>query len=106
MLAGLDRQEIAFACKVALTSDAVREREWIVEQEVFIAKDIEKKRQIVGRNEAQRFVARDIEQAVRRIERRREQGARSPFETMGLAVAGVDDRAAVARQHIEHVVVE
>src|SRR5688572_2828452 len=106
MLARLDRQEIAVACKIALPSHAIRKRKWIVEQEIFVAEDVEEKRQVARRNKPQGFGPRDVEQAKRRVERRREQGAWSPFKAVGLAGARIDDRAAVARQYEEYVVVE
>src|SRR5215813_6586427 len=106
MLAGPDRQEVAFAGEVALAPDPLRKGARIVEQKPLVAEDIEQERQVVGGNEPHRFGARRVEQAVRRVEGRREQGARSPFEAVRFPLADVDRGAAMAGEHVERLVIE
>ena len=72
----------------------------------LVAEDIEQERQVVGGNDPHRLDARDVEQPVGRVQRRREQRARPPFEAVDLALADLDDGAAVPGEHVKDLVVE
>src|SRR5205823_6477818 len=101
-----DRKEIAFARKIAVASLPLWKGKGIVEQEFLVAEHVEQKRQVVRRDEPHRFGPRGVEQAIRRVERRREQRARTPFETVGLAFAAANGGAPVSGEDVEHLVIK
>ena len=57
VLARPDRKKVPLACKVAIASDAFRKGEGIIEQKIFVAKDVEQEGQVVRRDEPHRLVS-------------------------------------------------
>src|SRR5437879_3441255 len=100
MLAGFNGEKIALAREIALPARALWERKRVVEDEGLVAEDIHDEGQIVPRHDPHRLGAGGIEQPERRVEWRREQRPRSPFEAV-LLFADLDGCAAVAGEHIE-----
>src|SRR3954467_5388171 len=45
-----DRQEVTLAGEIALASDTLGKRKWIVEKKALVAKHVEQERQVIGGN--------------------------------------------------------
>ena len=92
--------------KLAAAPDPLRKRKRMIEHEALVAEHVHEERQIVAADEPRRRAAGAVGEPEAGIEGRREQRARAPFERVRLALARLDAGAAVARQHVEHLVIE
>ncbi len=100
------RDEIALAAEEARAALTLREFAGVFEDEGLVAKKVEKQRQIGRHGKARALPAAAVEMAIARIERQGEEALRTPFETVGPTVARLDRRAAVAREHVDDLLVE
>ena len=100
------RDEIALAGEEAGRALPIDERGAVVEHERLVVEQVEHGRQVVGRAQPRALAAAGIEMLVAAVERQREQALRPPFEAMLPAIAGLDHGAAVAGQHVHHLLVD
>src|SRR5437763_5879547 len=100
------RDELAFAAEMRGRSLPFRELEWIVENERLVVEEVELQAEIIDRCQAGTLPAAGVEMLVAGIERQREQALWSPFEAVLASIAGLDRRAAVARQHVDDFFIE
>src|SRR5215216_2361442 len=77
---GPDRRHFAFTVVVPRQSFTLGEGERVVEKERLVVIDVHQDAQRIGAGKAYRLAAGSVEDLIARIERRREQAARSPFE--------------------------
>src|SRR5581483_12474364 len=87
-------------------AETLAELERVVEDERLVVEEVHHDREIVRRREPRALAAARVEVAVAGVQRQREQALRAPFERVLAAVGGLDRRAAVAREDVDHFFIQ
>ncbi len=98
--------EVAFAGEIRVLAGARGELEIGFEHEALVVEGVHDEGQVGGRDEQRALAPAAVEMTVLRVERDREQAARTPFEALLAAVGELDLGRAGAFEHADHVFVE
>src|SRR5581483_2053447 len=101
-----DRNERSFAAEIPRITDTIVELSPIFEDESLVVEQVQHDWQVRCRNQPCRVPSVDVEKAILLVERYGEKAAWSPFEAVLHARGGFDLGRAMARQHVEHFLVQ